>query len=125
MSFFGMMHGGIRHGNDIAAQTAAIRSSHKADSASQSTRELEEKLDKLTLVCLSMWSLLIEKTDLTEEALMERVKIIDLQDGSPDGKISSKVKKCIKCGRTMSPKHKRCLYCGAEETKLSAFDDVT
>jgi len=125
MSFYGFMHAGLGAARVVKAESSAIRSKHEAGKAARSVKELEDKIDKLTLVCLSMWSLLIEKTDLTEQQLMERVKVIDMQDGNPDGKISTKIKKCLKCNRTRSPKHKRCLYCGAEETKLSAFDDVT
>jgi ribosomal protein S27AE len=106
------------------AEAAAERSSAKAESAKRQLAMLADRLDKLTLVCLAMWSLLLEKTDLTEEDLMERVRRIDLMDGEADGKVTRKVKKCAKCDRTMSPKHRKCLYCGAEELKLSAFDEV-
>lgn len=107
------------------ARTAAARSNVRADQATGAVRQLEDKLDKLTLVCMSMWSLLLERTDLTEQDLMQRVKEIDMMDGTPDGKVTKTVQKCGKCGRTMSPKHNKCLYCGASELKLSAFDDVS
>ena len=88
-------------------------------------QQLEDRLDRLSLICVSMWSLLLERTDLTEQHLMDRVEQIDLLDGKADGKVTRTVQKCRQCGRTMSPRHRRCLYCGAAELKSSAFDDVT
>ncbi|MFP4355439.1 MAG: hypothetical protein ACLFUJ_10005 [Phycisphaerae bacterium] len=108
-----------------SAESAAARSKARADSVGLEIRALEEKVDKLTLVCMSMWSLLLERTDLTEQDLMQRVKDIDLIDGTEDGKVTKSVQKCAQCGRTMSPRHNKCLYCGASELKLSAFDDVS
>ena len=122
---YGMFHAIRNVQASTAAEAAAARSGARADAAVGALRQLEEKIDKLALVCLSMWSLLLEKTELTEEDLMARVREIDLMDGVEDGKVTKNVQKCAKCGRTMSPKHNRCLYCGAADLKLSAFDDVT
>jgi hypothetical protein len=112
------------HSAQQAAASASRRGS--AESANRSAlEELSDRIDKLSLVCLSMWSLLLEHTELTEEDLMRRVREIDLQDGVADGKVTRQIQKCGKCGRTMSPKHNKCLYCGAEDLKLSAFDEIT
>jgi hypothetical protein len=111
-----------------AAQQAATSVQHRGSGESGNRTAIEEisdRLDKLSLVCLSMWSLLLEHTDLSEEDLMRRVREIDLQDGVADGKVTKQIQKCGKCGRTMSPKHNKCLYCGAEDLKLSAFDEIT
>jgi ribosomal protein S27AE len=86
---------------------------------------LKDRLEKLSLVSLAMWSLIQDKTGLTEQDLMDRVRAIDLADGVADGKVTQTVSKCVKCGRTMSPRHRKCLYCGAAELKTSAFDDIT
>ena len=86
--------------------------------------DLERRLDKLTLICMAMWSFLSEKTGVTEDQLMERVKTIDLMDGVADGKLRRQVAKCAACGRVMSPRHTKCLYCGADRLQITAFDDV-
>lgn len=90
----------------------------------RSTREIEDKLEKLTLVCMAMWSLLQDKTGVTEEQLLERVKTLDLMDGVLDGKATTSVATCPKCKRTMSPRHRRCLYCGYSKLVKSAFDSL-
>ena len=91
---------------------------------SERVRQLEERLDQLTLVCAAMWQLVREKTNLTEQDLAERIAIIDAKDGVADGKMTRVVDKCPKCSRTMSPKHKRCLYCGFQKPFDTAFSQI-
>ncbi|QQE11863.1 hypothetical protein JD969_20695 [Planctomycetota bacterium] len=90
----------------------------------QKKKDLEDRIDRLSLVCMAMWSLLQDKTNLTEADLLERVRAIDLMDGVEDGKATKTISKCQSCGRTMSQRHQRCLYCGAEKLASSAFDKI-
>ena len=85
---------------------------------------IEDRLDKLALVNMAMWSLIRQHTGLTEEDLMQRVQEIDLIDGRPDGKVTRQVMRCQSCKRVMSPRHSKCLYCGAAKLELTAFDAV-
>lgn len=85
-------------------------------------RYLEDRVDRMSLICMAMWSLMRDKTNLTEEDLMERVKLLDLMDGQADGKATRTVSKCVKCNRPMNVRHKKCLYCGSEKLIQSAFD---
>jgi predicted Zn-ribbon and HTH transcriptional regulator len=105
----------------LAKETADL-SRRRTTEAAGNIRELEDRLDRLTLACMAMWSLLQEKTKLTEEDLMERVKQIDLADGQEDGKLKLGVSKCAGCGRVMARRHLRCLYCGADKLNATAFD---
>lgn len=107
----------------ITQKTAADASS-RADIAARTVKELEARIERLTLVSLAMWSLLREKTGLTEENLLDRVREIDLQDGVLDGKVERVAHKCAKCGRTMSTRHNKCMYCGHEELVSTAFDAI-
>ena len=121
MNFWAAGHG---PGSLDAAQSAA-RAGSAADQAARSVKDLQEQVDKLTLISMAMWSMLQDVTKFTEKDLLQRVRDLDLMDGEPDGKITRKVARCPKCDRVMSPRHKRCLYCGHEKLKTSAFDDVT
>ncbi len=85
---------------------------------------LEDRVDRLALVCMAMWSLIMDKTNLTEEDLLERVRTIDRIDGVVDGKATRGISKCAKCGRVLNERHQRCLYCGADKLIRSAFDAV-
>lgn len=76
-------------------------------------RDLEDRIEKLELVCESLWEMLKEKCDYDETDLIERMTEIDLSDGKFDGKKrrSSSIK-CSKCQRKNSKRHNRCMYCG-------------
>ena len=106
--------------DDISGRATASQ----AREARTESMFLEKRFDKLTLICMALWSLLSEKCQLSEEDLMERVKTIDLMDGEADGKLHRQIAKCAKCGRVMAPHHDKCIYCGAERLQLTAFDDV-
>lgn len=103
------------------AGVSSARAEGKAQSAVQQVAELDARVDRLALVCMAMWKLLQEHTDLTEEDLMAKVGELDLMDGTPDGRLKQ-VKRCTKCQRVLSPKHERCMYCGAEKLETTAFD---
>lgn len=86
--------------------------------------ELERRLEKLSLLCRAMWTLVQERTGLTEEEIARRAVEIDLLDGKADGKVSVKASMCASCNRTVAPRHARCLYCGAEKLVDSVFENV-
>lgn len=107
-------------GNETARELGA----RQAERAARAVERFEQRIDRLALLSMALWSLLKEHTDLTEDDLLERVRQIDLTDGKEDGKAKKRVAKCPKCGRTMSPRHGRCLYCGAEDLDYTPFDAI-
>lgn len=107
-----------------SAATASARAAGQARGAKRDVAYLEERVERLSLVCMAMWSLLQDKTNLTEEDLLARVKVLDMMDGTEDNRASRTVQKCQACGRTMSPRHRKCLYCGEKRLVQSAFDAV-
>jgi NTP pyrophosphatase (non-canonical NTP hydrolase) len=120
-SLYGMMYTADAISNAIG-QTATGGGSSRIAGAQRDVQHLEERLEKLILVNMALWEMLKERTELTELDLMNKVQEIDLRDGQADGKLERGVKKCPKCDRTMSPKHNRCLYCGAEDLGAGAYD---
>ncbi len=107
-----------------AAQASAAGTAAKIGDVSAAVRELAARLDRLTLICHAMWLLLQEQTGLSDEALIERIKEVDLTDGRLDGKVARPPATCPKCGRTLSPRHWKCIWCGAEKPDASGFDGV-
>ena len=81
-------------------------------------------LDKLGLICQAMWTLIKDKTDLTDEDLMKMVTELDLKDGKLDGKYTKPPVDCPNCSAKICKKFNRCLFCGEEYTEGSAFDTV-
>jgi hypothetical protein len=82
---------------------------------------LEDRFEKLLMVCQAQWALLQQETDLTEEQLNEKIREIDLSDGLLDGKVRVSVVECGQCGRKLGQRHPRCLYCGAPRDDDHAF----
>ena len=109
---------------DSGASAAASRARSAADRAQWAVKEFADRLDRLTLASMAMWSLLQECTDLTEQDLLKRVEEIDLRDGVKDGKVTKTVNRCPKCDRVMSPKHNKCLYCGHTSLDRTAFGGI-
>lgn len=106
------------------ARNATSQTSTQSSDTSSELDFIEGRLDRLTLVCMAMWSLIQDKTNLTEEDLLERVRVIDMMDGTTDNKAKRSMQKCANCDRPMSMRHQRCLYCGHEKLVQSAFDRV-
>ena len=106
------------------ASMEAARASSAAGEAKREAALTEDRLERLSLVCMAMWSLVQERTSLTEEDLLRRVELIDLLDGEADGKATVRVQPCPACDRPLGPRHKRCIYCGTDRPGGSAFDGV-
>lgn len=124
-AMFGYSHDGSP-GSDISADLRAeARAAGSSKRTQREVKYLEDRFERLSLVCMAMWSLMQDKTDVTERDLLDRVQAIDLMDGRVDGKAKRMgVVKCGKCTRPMSDRHLRCIYCGADKPASSAFDRV-
>lgn len=107
-----------------ATSNHTLSTSSSGSRTDTEVKYLEDRVDRLSLICMAMWSLMQDKTGLTEADLLERVKMLDLMDGSEDGKATRTVSKCTKCERPMHPRHKRCIYCGNEKLIQSVFDTL-
>jgi len=121
MNVFYELHQSARLG---AAEATATRSASKVDDMARRVENLEEQLNRLTLINIALWSLLEEQTTLTEEDLTRRVHDMDLADGELDGKLHTRLQTCSRCGQTLSRKHRRCLHCGYEPPQTSVFDTL-
>ena len=110
------------HEQDQAAQEAPpVPGSATAPAG---TARVEQRLDQLLLVVQAMWSLLQEKTGLTDAELLARVTELDATDGTTDGRVTRPPVKCAKCGAAVARKFNRCLFCGEPYQAGSAFDTV-
>ena len=85
--------------------------------------QLERRLEKLSLVCQALWTLVRDKTGVNDDDLARRIQELDLRDGRLDGKAAQAVV-CGACGRHYSKRRTRCLYCEAPRKEMSPFDTV-
>lgn len=126
MTGFGGMYNSFKMQEAVAEARAKGRSAARGEASTRKQQRgidaIEERIDKLLLVSMAVWELLKERTSLTEDDLQAKVHELDMRDGVVDGKVTRTLKKCYKCSRTMSPRHRKCLYCGAEELQNEAFD---
>lgn len=83
-----------------------------AGNALTQTRALQEHLDQLALATAAMWSFVREKLEVTEDEFAARMVEIDMLDGRRDGKMSRAAAPCAKCGKALSGRRMRCMFCG-------------
>lgn len=115
-----------------SAQVSAQASVAAAEARTQSTAEnlqdeclrLSRRIDRLVLVNAALWELLKERTGLTDVELQSKVLEVDARDGQVDGRLGGVKQTCPACGKTLHPKHAKCLYCGAEPVRRSEFEKV-
>lgn len=96
----------------LAAAAEAADASSAARSARSKVGDLEMRVERMQMVCEAMWTLLREKTGLSELDLLNRVNEMDLSDGKLDGKVRRTGHKCPSCNRVIGPRFAQCMYCG-------------
>lgn len=99
------------------AQTAA---SNAAD-AEEQLKLLQKRVDRLALLCQTLWAFLQEDRLLTEQDLLEKMKEVEQLNGKQGGR-TVQARPCESCGRPLSPRQPKCIYCGAEKSSRSVFD---
>jgi hypothetical protein len=108
--------------NDINdARSQAQRSGDRAAAAEQRVRDLERRVEHLALACMSMWSLLRDRSGLSDEQLRAQMQKIDEADGVADGRAGPTLIQCPACGRNVFARRGRCMYCGAACGGAEAF----
>jgi ribosomal protein L32 len=93
-----------------------------ADSANQKhsentskVHELEKRVDKLSMICEALWTVVKKSHKLEDADLQKLVESIDGADGMVNGrKTKSPPTSCPKCGKTVQRGHGKCMYCGCE-----------
>ena len=119
MGMFWNMHQDqkIRESNNQAASSA-----RQVGQVDDRVRQLEKRLNHLTLYTQAMWELIRENTRLEDSDIEARVQEIDLRDGKADGKINSSILVCPACGRNNNSTKKQCMYCGADLPRAHIFE---
>lgn len=96
-----------------------VHQTHTVATLKSEVKELRQQLDRLVLLNQALWELLQERAGFTEAQFLEKIREVDLRDGTEDGKITERAVRCPKCQRVCNSKHAKCIYCGMEfETDL-------
>ncbi len=111
---------------DIQEMQSGRSGPHAQPSTPESRmRDLEQRVDRLSMICCAMWTVIQSTVDVSDEKLAQLVQDIDLADGTVDGKAHvEQVRPCAKCQRPVHARHQRCIYCGADASTSSPFDAV-
>ncbi len=101
-------------------QTSAEASAagRKAAAAKRAVSDMEEQLDRVSLVCASLWELMRERLEISDDELLAKMREIDLRDGVADGKLRLAPATCAACARISHPRHRQCVYCGGELSRV-------
>ena len=80
--------------------------------------DLEENMGKkiewIGLIFQALWELVRDNNNLSDHALFDKVREVELREGSPDCKVNPTPKQCPRCSRTISRRTMRCYYCGTQ-----------
>ena len=69
-------------------------------------KQLSERVERHALVIQVLKDVLLARGEVTEDQLLDRLQAAAAQRADS--------RACRKCGKAMSTRHKRCLYCGEE-----------
>jgi len=92
--------------------------------ATLTVKDLQERMDKLILVCKAQFELLQAVTNITDQHLSEKILEIDLRDGKADSKVTPTQNICPDCGAGICAKFNRCLFCGYIHKSGDVFTTV-
>ena len=102
--------------SQLDARISEVQAARTKDGvARDAATRLEDKVDKLALICHAMFELMQETHGVSDERLKKKIVEIDGRDGQVDGRITRRAKKCPKCEAMMSPQFGRCLFCGHQD----------
>ena len=82
---------------------------------------VDDRFDRLVLLCEAMWELLEENTDLDSQDLKKRFQEIDERDGRQNFRRQRVAHGC-ECGAKVPPVRTTCQFCGAPSMPATLFD---
>ncbi len=95
--------------SDITRNTKA----HEATSIEHRIDELNQRIDRLSLITQSLWEMFRDHMNFSETEFRERIVANDESDGAHNAKRSPKVRSCPQCGKNINSAHLYCEYCGS------------
>jgi len=85
---------------------------------------VDDRLDRLVLLCEAMWELVKEETELTDDDLAAKFLERDESDGRRNFRRQRVAQPCSSCEAKVPPTRVRCQFCGESAVLASLFDLV-
>ena len=104
------------------AKADASGALQKAKKTEDRIRDLEKRIDRISLVSQAMWELVRENTGWSDEDILSRISEIDLRDGVKDGKMGAQVIDCPNCKGKINSRKGYCMICGTEAQAGEVFE---
>jgi len=99
--------------NTTAARLETSDARTTAREAKTEVEQLGASVERLMLLTEALWQLVKERTECTDDDLIQRIHDIDLEDGKLDGRKSkTPPRPCPHCQRILSKHRALCLFCG-------------
>lgn len=115
-------HGQIKQAHRSVGQVAEeVR--HQREAMRDEIRDLHERIDRLTLTCEALWSLVAASSDLDENDLIRTITELDAEDGDVDGRRIRGPQPCT-CGAMINHRLKACQFCGEPAPVHSVFGAI-
>src|SRR5690348_5673846 len=82
----------------------AVQSHSEVFELKATVRQLQSRVERQALVIKTLQDVLLAHAGLTEDQFLARLQQAAAEKANSNG--------CRKCGKPMSPKHAKCMYCG-------------
>ena len=123
MKLFGTYHSraGMRAAQS-ATRFAANEVSNRVHKTGREFSSVDDRIDRLAMLCEAMWELISENTDLDEQDLQAKFTEIDERDGRQNYRRQRVAHECGECGAKVPPVRVHCQFCGAPAKPATLFD---
>ena len=92
----------------------AVRTSELGVSVGRLETELTSDVDKLTILCQALWSLVEGNTDLTLEDLETKIHALEAADEKVLEELGDLKQSCPRCSAAIPVNMTKCQFCGHE-----------
>jgi hypothetical protein len=103
----------VKHATEYIVPEA-VRTSELGVSVGRLETELTSDIDKLTVLCQALWSLVEENTDLTVEDLESKIHALEALDGELLEELGDLRQSCPRCSAAIPVNMDKCQFCGYE-----------
>ncbi len=103
--------------DDASTSTIALPPKRPGGDQTRASIELEQRVDRLTILCAAMWEIVKETTAADDDVLLKIAEAVDKTDGKLDGKVRHPATPCPACKRMVGQRRRVCMYCGEKIRK--------